>query len=93
MCRCGHPMRDHRMFKGSCDRFIDGLDDPFIPGVPWEGCPCKAYDDSNLPAPGERLEFGVHRLNTVDAETAEAWPPMSVVRQRANARVRRALRR
>jgi hypothetical protein len=55
-------------------------------------CEPHDYDDSVLPAPGERLTFGVHRQPTTAAETAEAWPPMAMWSARVKAKTTRALR-
>lgn len=33
-----------------------------------------------LPAPGERPQFGVHRLPPAEADTAPAWDPMAVAK-------------
>ena len=88
-CRCGHGLDRHRGLHGRCMTFIDGLDDAFDP---WKSCDCAAFDDSVLPAPGERLTFGVHRQPTVHAETAEAWPPMATWSSRIKAKTTRALR-
>lgn len=95
-CHCGHRLRDHaRPFgaaPGRCEMYTDGLDDPFVPGAKWTMCPCRAFDDSVLPVPGERLTFGVHRQPTPDAETAEAWPSLPSWSARLRARTTRALR-
>lgn len=39
-------------------------------------CECFSYTVAVLPE-GERLEFGKHRLEQGEAETAPAWPPLS----------------
>lgn len=75
-CRCGHARWSH--FAGRCHGsvYLDLL------------CDCTAFDDSRLPADGERLEFGVHRQVATDAETAPAWPSLDEARRRREAKVR-----
>lgn len=97
-CRCGHDSRGHKQFgQRPCDVVVnpDGsvCDDPFtVPFSEWRYCPCPGFDDTILPAEGERLTFGVHRQSTVNAETAEAWPSMASWSARVKARTTRALR-
>jgi hypothetical protein len=69
-------------------RFTDGLDDPFVPGAKWTGCPCREYDDAVLPAAGEPLVFGTHKQRDVDAETAPAWPSLPAHASSLNRRLR-----
>jgi hypothetical protein len=84
-CKCGHEGDQHRPWaKGPCARIINERS-----WLDFDTCPCKGYDVSRLPEPGERLEFGRHRLNIPEAEAAPAWPSLNVVEGRNVARFKR----
>jgi len=68
LCACGHGALDHRSHKGRCNSIVAERS-----WLDFDLCPCRAYDPSVLPKPGERLEFGVHRQHPSVAETAPAW--------------------
>lgn len=69
VCRCRHNRPDHRHW--SSKRPIGCI-----------RCECSAWNVAVLPAPGERLEFGKHRLNSPEAEAAPAWPSLTEVQAR-----------
>lgn len=88
-CKCGHDGSDHRPWaKGTCSAIVNERS-----WLDFDLCPCSAYDVSRLPADGERLEFGRHRMNIPDAETAPAWPSLGVVQGRLDARYIRQQRK
>ena len=67
-CRCGHAIGDHTGITGPCRP------------PTWTGlgpCDCLGFDDPDRIKPGERLEFGRHRIAAKDAETAPAWPSLA----------------
>lgn len=68
-CRCGHWSIDHlNGGTGRCN----------LPAWMDVTCSCAAFDLlTDLPKPGERLEFGKHRIPAKDAETAPAWPSLA----------------
>jgi hypothetical protein len=77
--RCGNEKRDHhkptKRDPTHCYVRVGGHEnaDGFIfDDAP---CPCSGYTVAVLPE-GERLEFGKHRLEQEEAETAPAWPPL-----------------
>lgn len=80
VCRCTHRKVIHRrrsgVLTGLCGATPVAVNDEdrYIAGPV---CPCEGFDDSVPPAPGERLEFGRHRLRSPDAETAPAWPRLA----------------
>lgn len=71
MCRCTHPRRQHRKTTG-CFAMVEDPENHDRTIL----CPCMMFDDTVLPEPGERLEFGTHRQAQDDAETAPAWPKL-----------------
>ena len=88
-CKCGHEASHHRPWaRGKCQRIINERS-----WLDFDTCPCEAYDVSRLPAPGERLTFGVHRMNHPEAEAAPAWPSLAVVQGRRDARWKREQRK
>ena len=91
VCRCGHGWYKHNHSASirPCMSLLD--DEDAKPGdfLRFRPCPCKSWDVSRLPEAGERLEFGVHRLNTPEAEAAEAWPSLSAVEARNYSRAKR----
>ena len=67
MCHCGHELRYHLRWNGGpCGYVLNAA------GWDWTTCACPDYDDSVLPAPGERPVFGVHHLATRDADWTTA---------------------
>lgn len=70
-CRCGHGRARH--VGSRCNSYLRVGPD----GWGEDPCRCREYDDSRLPAPGERAVFGVHRLREQDAVAAPAWRPDS----------------
>lgn len=95
ICRCGHGWYRHRHDRPAkpCRSLLD--DPECKPGeFPlFRPCRCAGWDVSRLPSEGERLEFGKHRLNTPEAESAVAWPSLSTVESRNVARFRREQRK
>ena len=90
-CRCGHDWLHHNHSRKGvpCRELIPTREVPPGEFPPVIMCRCTGWDVSRLPAEGERLEFGRHRLNTPDAEAAPAWPSLGTVESRNVARFRR----
>lgn len=92
-CRCGHGWSAHSHGgKPGCTLWVGSTYDAdgFLEGHP---CDCKGWDVSWLPEPGERLEFGRHRLNTPEAEAAPAWPSLEEVTRQREAKFKREQKR
>lgn len=67
---CGHEMREHRKpTKRDPQCCMDCWRHGIVPG-------CTGYTCAVFPTESDRLEFGRHRLNQDEAETAPAWPPL-----------------
>ena len=91
MCKCGHVDTDHRYSNGGRGRCRAITAERSW--LDFDLCTCLAFDNSRLPAPGERLTFGVHRMRDVDAEAAPAWPSMAIVQSRRDAAFKREQRK
>lgn len=71
LCQCGHARMDHKYrgdHRSQCQKIVNERT-----WLDFDSCSCKQFDNSVLPAPGERLEFGRHRQPEDAAETAPAW--------------------
>lgn len=73
VCHCGH---ERYLHVRVCNGAVPEDHTSPIKAVQFGMCPCPGFDDSVLPAAGERLEFGKHRQPAPSAETAPAWPPL-----------------
>lgn len=80
-CRCGHSRLHHRA-RGCAEIVAERS------WLDFDICPCRRFDSSRLPATGERLEFGKHRLSVEEAESAPAWPSLVIVQRTADKRFR-----
>jgi hypothetical protein len=65
VCRCGHEDREH--FGGGLICAGDMAPEEWGDLTIRPACPCRRFDGGVLPEPGERPVFGVHRLNSAEA--------------------------
>lgn len=90
-CTCGHGPVQHAWRRGRrarCNVIVNQRG-----WLDFDACKCRQYDISRLPEPGQRLEFGVHRLSEPEAETAPAWPSLAAVQGRRDAAWKREQRK
>lgn len=67
----------------------------WCPPLPCHGAVILAWLEEHpvVPAPGERIQFGLHRQPEADAETAPAWPSRAAFARRFDDAYRRQLRK
>lgn len=77
-CGCERIMHNLSGRPRACTNWVDRRADDVNAGRP---CPCPGYSVAVLPSDGARIEFGVHRQEAPDAESAPAWTPLGELRR------------